>query len=150
MARGAGGRPGLGLQRGGGRGAAGRGAGARPPPLARCDPCHTPTRHRPPAPRPSPRAPPPRPPPPAKVAEPLDKGLSEDIEGGAVALDWPLRRISEFLETKWVAITRWHYSLALLACLCCTVITYLLMLHCHYSLAYAARCVVATVSNHTL
>jgi U5 small nuclear ribonucleoprotein component len=34
------------------------------------------------------------------VAEPLDKGLAEDIERGVVSLDWPLRRISEFLETK--------------------------------------------------
>ena len=35
-----------------------------------------------------------------QVAEPLDKGLSEDIERGAVSLDWPLKRISAFLETK--------------------------------------------------
>lgn len=44
------------------------------------------------------------PPPPGnarpQVAEPLDKGLSEDIERGAVSLDWPVKRISEFLETK--------------------------------------------------
>ncbi|KAI8471075.1 MAG: elongation factor EF-Tu-like protein [Monoraphidium minutum] len=35
------------------------------------------------------------------VAEPLDKGLAEDIERGAVSLEWPLKRISEFLETKY-------------------------------------------------
>ena len=35
------------------------------------------------------------------VAEPLDRGLAEDIEGGAVSLDWPRRRQASFFTEKY-------------------------------------------------
>lgn len=35
------------------------------------------------------------------IAEPLDKGLADDIEAGAVSLDWPLKRVAGFLESKY-------------------------------------------------
>eukprot|EP00877_Chromochloris_zofingiensis_P014926 jgi/Chrzof1/9688/Cz04g12070.t1 len=35
------------------------------------------------------------------IAEPLDKGLAEDIERGAVSISWPLKKISEFFTTKY-------------------------------------------------
>lgn len=34
-------------------------------------------------------------------AEPLDKGLAEDIERGAVSLTWPRKRVAEFFSTKY-------------------------------------------------
>lgn len=35
------------------------------------------------------------------IAEPLDKGLAEDVESGAVRIDWPKKKLSEFLQTKY-------------------------------------------------
>ena len=35
------------------------------------------------------------------IAEPLEKGLAEDIELGAVQLDWSKKRIGEFFQTKY-------------------------------------------------
>lgn len=35
------------------------------------------------------------------IAEPLDKGLAEDIEAGRVCLDWPKKRVGEFFQTKY-------------------------------------------------
>lgn len=35
------------------------------------------------------------------VAEPLDKGLAEDIESGVVALEWPKKRVAAFLRDKY-------------------------------------------------
>ena len=35
------------------------------------------------------------------LAEPLDKGLAEDIEGGAVSLAWDRRRVADFFSTKY-------------------------------------------------
>ncbi|KKA26197.1 hypothetical protein TD95_000059 [Thielaviopsis punctulata] len=35
------------------------------------------------------------------IAEPLDKGIAEDIENGAVKIRDPIRKVSEFFETKY-------------------------------------------------
>ncbi|EDQ85001.1 uncharacterized protein MONBRDRAFT_39046 [Monosiga brevicollis MX1] len=35
------------------------------------------------------------------VAEPLDRGLAEDIENKIVSLDWPKKKVSEFFKTKY-------------------------------------------------
>lgn len=35
------------------------------------------------------------------VAEPLDKGLAEDIEAGRVAIDWPRKKLQDFFTTKY-------------------------------------------------
>mmetsp|Transcript_32249 Transcript_32249/g.84013 ORF Transcript_32249/g.84013 Transcript_32249/m.84013 type:complete len:1110 (+) Transcript_32249:169-3498(+) len=35
------------------------------------------------------------------VAEPLDKGLSEDIEQGVVSIDWPRKKLQDFFTTKY-------------------------------------------------
>lgn len=35
------------------------------------------------------------------IAEPLEKGLAEDIEGGAVQMDWSKKRIGDFFQTKY-------------------------------------------------
>mmetsp|Transcript_22656 Transcript_22656/g.57692 ORF Transcript_22656/g.57692 Transcript_22656/m.57692 type:complete len:994 (-) Transcript_22656:539-3520(-) len=35
------------------------------------------------------------------VAEPLDKGLAEDIERGVVAIDWPRKKLQDFFTTKY-------------------------------------------------
>jgi hypothetical protein len=36
-----------------------------------------------------------------QIAEPLEKGLAEDIEGGVVSLDWPRKRLGDFFQTKY-------------------------------------------------
>jgi U5 small nuclear ribonucleoprotein component len=35
------------------------------------------------------------------IAEPLEKGLAEDIENGVVSLDWPRKRLGDFFQTKY-------------------------------------------------
>ena len=35
------------------------------------------------------------------IAEPLENGLSEDIESGAVSIDWPKRQISDYMQRKY-------------------------------------------------
>lgn len=35
------------------------------------------------------------------VAEPLDKGLAEDIEAGVVAIDWPRKKLQDFFTTRY-------------------------------------------------
>mmetsp|Transcript_826 Transcript_826/g.1239 ORF Transcript_826/g.1239 Transcript_826/m.1239 type:complete len:995 (+) Transcript_826:135-3119(+) len=35
------------------------------------------------------------------VAEPLEKGLAEDIEAGSVAIDWPRKKLQDFFTTKY-------------------------------------------------
>lgn len=35
------------------------------------------------------------------VAEPLDRGLAEDIEGGTVSIDWPRRKLGAFFQEKY-------------------------------------------------
>uniref|UniRef100_A0A7I4CYW6 SNU114 homolog n=1 Tax=Physcomitrium patens TaxID=3218 RepID=A0A7I4CYW6_PHYPA len=35
------------------------------------------------------------------IAEPLEKGLAEDIESGVVSLDWPRKRLGDFFQTKY-------------------------------------------------
>lgn len=35
------------------------------------------------------------------IAEPLDTGLAEDIESGAVSMEWPKKKISEFFRAKY-------------------------------------------------
>jgi len=35
------------------------------------------------------------------IAQPLDKGLAEDIEAGAISLDWPKKRKETFFQTKY-------------------------------------------------
>ncbi|GAX78591.1 hypothetical protein CEUSTIGMA_g6030.t1 [Chlamydomonas eustigma] len=35
------------------------------------------------------------------VAEPLDKGLAEDIESGAVSIDWPRKKLQDFFTSKY-------------------------------------------------
>jgi U5 small nuclear ribonucleoprotein component len=35
------------------------------------------------------------------VAEPLDKGLAEDIEAGLVSIDWPRKKLQDFFTTKY-------------------------------------------------
>lgn len=34
------------------------------------------------------------------VAEPLDKGLAEDIEAGTVSIEWPKKKLGDFFVTK--------------------------------------------------
>lgn len=35
------------------------------------------------------------------IAEPLDKGLAEDIENGSVNIDWPKKKLGDFFQTKY-------------------------------------------------
>ncbi|GBG86488.1 hypothetical protein CBR_g41482, partial [Chara braunii] len=35
------------------------------------------------------------------LADPLEKGLAEDIENGVVSIDWPTRKLSDFFMTKY-------------------------------------------------
>lgn len=35
------------------------------------------------------------------IAEPLEKGLAEDIENGVVSIDWPRKRLGDFFQTKY-------------------------------------------------
>eukprot|EP00850_Spirogloea_muscicola_P014123 SM000099S25229 [mRNA] locus=s99:314289:317660:- [translate_table: standard] len=35
------------------------------------------------------------------IAEPLEKGLAEDIENGVVSMDWPRKRLGDFFQTKY-------------------------------------------------
>lgn len=35
------------------------------------------------------------------IAEPLEKGLSEDIESGAVSIEWPKKRIGDYFQSKY-------------------------------------------------
>ena len=35
------------------------------------------------------------------IAEPLEKGLSEDIEDEVVQISWPRKRLGEFFQTKY-------------------------------------------------
>ena len=37
------------------------------------------------------------------IAEPLDKGLAEDIEAEVVSMAWPKKKVSEFFKTKYGA-----------------------------------------------
>lgn len=36
------------------------------------------------------------------IAEPLERGLAEDIEAGAVCVSWDRKRLGEFFQTKYV------------------------------------------------
>ncbi|CAH9057160.1 unnamed protein product [Cuscuta europaea] len=35
------------------------------------------------------------------IAEPLEKGLAEDIENGVVSIDWPRKKLGDFFQTKY-------------------------------------------------
>ena len=35
------------------------------------------------------------------IAEPLDKGLAEDIEAGAVSIDWPRKKLGDFFQANY-------------------------------------------------
>mmetsp|Transcript_33923 Transcript_33923/g.107781 ORF Transcript_33923/g.107781 Transcript_33923/m.107781 type:complete len:648 (-) Transcript_33923:66-2009(-) len=35
------------------------------------------------------------------IAEPLEKGLAEDIEAGAVSIEWPRKRLGDFFQSKY-------------------------------------------------
>lgn len=35
------------------------------------------------------------------IAEPLEKGLAEDIENGVVSIEWPRKRLGDFFQTKY-------------------------------------------------
>ena len=35
------------------------------------------------------------------IAEPLEKGIAEDIEGGLVSLAWPKKQVGEFFQRKY-------------------------------------------------
>ena len=35
------------------------------------------------------------------IAEPLEKGLAEDIENEAVQISWPRKKLGEFFQTKY-------------------------------------------------
>lgn len=35
------------------------------------------------------------------IADPLDKPIADDIESGAVSLDWPRKRVADFFQTKY-------------------------------------------------
>ncbi|KNA17654.1 hypothetical protein SOVF_077950 [Spinacia oleracea] len=35
------------------------------------------------------------------IAEPLERGLAEDIENGVVSIDWPRKKLGEFFQTKY-------------------------------------------------
>jgi hypothetical protein len=43
----------------------------------------------------------PSPPTTTTTAEPLDKGLAEDIESGAVSITWPKKQLADFLSRKY-------------------------------------------------
>ena len=36
-----------------------------------------------------------------QIAEPLERGLAEDIENGVVSLDWPRKDIGNFFQTRY-------------------------------------------------
>jgi U5 small nuclear ribonucleoprotein component len=36
-----------------------------------------------------------------QIAEPLEKGLAEDIESGFVSIDWPRKKLGDFFQTKY-------------------------------------------------
>ena len=36
-----------------------------------------------------------------KIAEPLDRGLAEDIENGVVSIDWNMKQLGDFFKTKY-------------------------------------------------
>lgn len=36
-----------------------------------------------------------------KIAEPLDRGLAEDIENGVVSIDWNRKQLGDFFRTKY-------------------------------------------------
>lgn len=36
-----------------------------------------------------------------KIAEPLERGLAEDIENGVVSLDWSRKKLGDFFQTKY-------------------------------------------------
>jgi len=36
-----------------------------------------------------------------KIAEPLERGLAEDIENGVVSIDWPRKKLGDFFQTKY-------------------------------------------------
>lgn len=36
-----------------------------------------------------------------KIAEPLDRGLAEDIENGVVSIDWNRKQLGDFFKTKY-------------------------------------------------
>lgn len=38
---------------------------------------------------------------PLKIAEPLERGLAEDIENGVVSIDWPRKKLGDFFQTKY-------------------------------------------------
>eukprot|EP00898_Chlorokybus_atmophyticus_P001260 jgi/Chlat1/2134/Chrsp17S02725 len=35
------------------------------------------------------------------IAEPLEKGLAEDVENGAVSIDWPRKKLGDFFQTRY-------------------------------------------------
>lgn len=37
----------------------------------------------------------------AKIAEPLDRGLAEDIENGVVSIDWNRKQLGDFFKSKY-------------------------------------------------
>lgn len=36
-----------------------------------------------------------------QIAEPLEKGLAEDIENGVVSIDWPKKKLGDFFVTNY-------------------------------------------------
>lgn len=36
-----------------------------------------------------------------KIAEPLERGLAEDIENGVVSVDWSRKQLGDFFKTKY-------------------------------------------------
>lgn len=36
-----------------------------------------------------------------QLAEPLERGLAEDIESGVVSIDWPKRKLGDFFQSKY-------------------------------------------------
>lgn len=36
-----------------------------------------------------------------QIAEPLERGLAEDIENGIVSVDWPRKKLGDFFQTKY-------------------------------------------------
>lgn len=36
-----------------------------------------------------------------QIAEPLEKGIAEDMESGVVSASWPKKRMAEFFQTKY-------------------------------------------------
>jgi translation elongation factor EF-G len=57
------------------------------------------------------------------IAEPLEKGLAEDIEAGSVSFEMDKRSFSQFFQAKFVATTRMHttplLSTPILIFFCC-------------------------------